>query len=91
MSVEALPGWEVEGPHFKSADRYLDADGDNPQAPWPGYGWPLGTECYWFRLRGHGKRLAATGLTVEDAEARASLLMGEHSGEPSLSGRTVGA
>ncbi len=73
--VSGEPGWTVEGPYYKDADHYLSRDGGNPAAPVPGYGWPLGTECYYFILTGHGLRLTATGATVDDAAARAGQLM----------------
>lgn len=62
---------EISGPHFKPSDRYLSSDGDNPLVPWPGYGWPLGSTCWYFRLTGEGRWLYATGHTVEQALARA--------------------
>ena len=71
----ALEGWEVEGPVFKDGDSYLAKDGTNPEAPWPGYGWPLGTKCWYYRLRGHGIRTCATGSTIEKARARAIAVM----------------
>lgn len=63
----------IDGPHFKGTDKYLDEDGDNPQAPWPGYGWPLGSECWYFLLKEEPPsfRYAATGVTVQDAWLRA--------------------
>lgn len=70
-------GWEISGPIFKRKSSYLDMDGDNPEAPWPGYGWPLGTTCYYFRMRGHGWRQCATGSTVEEARERVKTLMDE--------------
>lgn len=70
---EALSMW-VDGPHFKGEGTYLSADGDNPEAAWPGYGWPLGTECWYFRLNGRGRRLWATGTTVAKAWERAQEL-----------------
>jgi hypothetical protein len=39
-------GWNVIGPRFKNKEQYLSKDGDNPEAPWPDYGWPLDTESY---------------------------------------------
>lgn len=77
MSMELPVGWNADGPHFKSADTYLSKDGDNPEAPRPGYGWPLGTECWYFRLEGNGLILFATGSTVERAEARAFAITAE--------------
>jgi hypothetical protein len=78
MSEEAAldlpPGWTAEGPRFKDASMYLSSDGTNPEAPWPGYGWPLGTECWYYVLRGPGRRLYATGLTIESAARRAACL-----------------
>lgn len=60
----------VVGPFYKDEEHYLSKDGDNPEAPWPGYGWPLGTACWYFILEG-GYRWAATGSTVEKAWQRA--------------------
>lgn len=74
MSLDLPPGWTADGPRFKDADSYLSTDGDNPEAPWPGYGWPLGSECWYYVLRGHGRRLFATGLTRENAARRAQEL-----------------
>jgi len=71
----AREGWAIEGPDFKTRDQYLDKDGTNPEAPSPGYGWPLGTECWFFFLRGHGLRCFATGTTVEKARERAVAIM----------------
>lgn len=71
------PGWSVEGPTFKDAEQYLSRDGDNPEAPRPGYGWPLGTECWYYVLEGHGLRLFATGLTTESAARRAEVIAAE--------------
>jgi len=71
-------GWQVEGPKHKDADRYLSKDGDNPEAPWPGYGWPLGTECWYFVLTGHGARLFAAGSTAELAARRAEVVAEAH-------------
>jgi hypothetical protein len=62
-------GWTAEGPYFKGPDQYLSSDGTNPEAPWPGYGWPLGTECWFFILRGNS-RVIVTGLTAESAARR---------------------
>lgn len=62
---------EIDGPHFKDKDKYLSKDGDNPEAPWPGYGWPLNTTCWYFRLEDRGRLRWATGSTVEKAWARA--------------------
>lgn len=61
---------QIDGPFFKGEDNYLSMDGDNPEAPWPGYGWPLGTTCWYFRVEGR-RHLCATGTTVERAFARA--------------------
>lgn len=73
-----LAGVTLDGPHFKGDDKYLSKDGDNPEAPWPGYGWPLGSECwfYWVDFDG-GYSLVATGLTKESAFARARVLVQE--------------
>ena len=71
----ARPGWTITGPKFKDADHYLSKDGTNPDAPWPGYGWPLGSECWYFILEGHGWYLHATGLTRENAAERAEAVM----------------
>lgn len=72
QSKPTLPvGWTADGPHLKDGDGYLSKDGTNPEAPSPGYGWPLGTECWYFVLEGHGMRLFATGTTVEKASERA--------------------
>lgn len=71
-AVPRLPdGWSFDGPHFKDADHYLSKDGTNPDAPWPGYGWPLGSECWYFVLEGAGYYLYATGTTKEKAARRA--------------------
>jgi hypothetical protein len=67
----AAAGWEIVGPFHKDAESYLSKDGTNPEAPEPGYGWPLGTECFYYVLRGHGLRLHATGSTIGKAERRA--------------------
>lgn len=71
--------WTVDGPHFKDADQYLSHDGTNPEAPSPGYGWPLGTECWFYELEGRHDgqriRLCATGLTRESAAKRAQAIM----------------
>jgi hypothetical protein len=69
--LDLPPGWTADGPRFKDASMYLSSDGTNPEAPHPGYGWPLGTECWYYVLRGPGRRLYATGLTVESAALRA--------------------
>lgn len=74
------PGWTAEGPRFKDASMYLSDDGSNPEAPWPGYGWPLGTECWYYVLRRSGRRLYATGLTAESAARRAAQLTEEDAG-----------
>lgn len=66
--------WHVEGPFFKDEQSYLSKDGDNPEAAQPGYGWPLGSRCWYFRLEGRGRILHATGLTVESAARRAEAL-----------------
>ena len=71
LTLIADAGWEVDGPHFKGADSYLSKDSTNPEAPAPGYGWPLGSECFYYVLRGHGMRLFATGSTMEKALERA--------------------
>ncbi len=68
-------GWTIDGPHFKDAQHYLSRDGTNPEAPNPGYGWPLGSECWYFTLEGQGLRLCATGLTEESASLRAKAIM----------------
>jgi hypothetical protein len=65
----------ITGPHFKDESHYLSHDGDNPQAPWPRYGWPLGTECWYFYLEVEGRRLWATGITVMNAWQRAIYLV----------------
>jgi hypothetical protein len=70
-ALDLPPGWTADGPHFKDADSYLSKDGANPEAPWPGYGWPLGSECWYYVLRKQGLRLHVTGLTVESAARRA--------------------
>jgi hypothetical protein len=77
VSVYVRPreGWTVAVPRFKDKDHYLASDGTNPDAPWPGYGWPLGSECWYYVLRGHGLRLHATGLTQESAARRAEEIM----------------
>jgi len=62
-----LAGWDISGPYFKTSLQYLSRDGDNPEAPWPGYGWPLGTECWFFNMEGHGYLRTATGLTIQSA------------------------
>jgi hypothetical protein len=71
--------WTIDGPHFKDADSYLSHDGTNPEAPSPGYGWPLGTECWYYELEGRRGwervRLCATGLTRESAAQRAQAIM----------------
>lgn len=73
--LSKLPaGWEVEGPHFKDHTTYLSHDGTNPEAPEPGYGWPLGTECWYYVLNGHGLRLHATGSTELKALERALVI-----------------
>lgn len=61
----------IRGPMFKDGSTYLSSDGHNPEAPRPGYGWPLGSECWYFYLEGSGARRWATGLTVESAWNRA--------------------
>lgn len=63
------PGWTVDGPFFKDKDHYLSDDGANPEAPWPGYGWPGGTECWWYRLGGP-THLIVTGSTMNKAARR---------------------
>ena len=68
--VYAIEDWDVKGPFFKNSEQYLSRDGDNTEAPWPGYGWPLGTECYFFVAEGNGHRVIATGVTVESAWRR---------------------
>lgn len=65
------PGWTADGPYFKGTESYLSADGANPEAPWPGYGWPLGSECWFYVLHHQGLRLHVTGLTAESAARRA--------------------
>jgi hypothetical protein len=65
-------GLNINGPAFKNGETYLSKDGDNPEAPWPGYGWPLGTECWYYRIEGLGSRKYATGLTPVSALARAT-------------------
>lgn len=71
----ALPDeWTFDGPHFKGSNSYLSVDGTNPEAPHPGYGWPLGSECWYFELVGDGWRLFATGLTVQSAARRAEAI-----------------
>lgn len=75
IEIRVRPGWTVRGPKFKSKDSYLDQDGTNPEAPAPGYGWPLGSECWWYMLDGHGLRLVASGATRESAAARAEAVM----------------
>lgn len=69
--LDLPPGWTAHGPHFKDASMYLSKDGTNPEAPWRGYGWPLGSECWYYVLRGSGRQLYATGLTAESAALRA--------------------
>jgi hypothetical protein len=64
---ELLSGWDITGPRFKNAGKYLSKDGDNPEAPLPDYGWPLGSECWFFIMEGNGYRLFATGLTPSSA------------------------
>lgn len=65
-----MSGFDITGPRFKNADQYISKDGDNPEAPWPGYGWPLGSECWYFHVEGHGRRAIATGLTIASALER---------------------
>lgn len=74
MDTNPWEGWTISGPHHKDNLHYISRDGDNPFAPKPGYGWPLGTECWFFHLEGHGLRLVATGHTVEGAFHRAAFL-----------------
>lgn len=74
MRVDVAEGWEIDGPFFKDAASYLSKDGTNPEAPAPGYGWPLGSECWYYELRGCGLRLCATGLTRESAARRAEAI-----------------
>ncbi len=63
-------GWDITGPFAKGKDQYLSKDGTNPEAPWPGYGWPLGSECWYYVLEDRRYSLIATGLTRESALAR---------------------
>lgn len=70
-ALDLPPGWTADGPRFKGSGSYLSADGTNPEAPWPGYGWPLGSECWYYVLRGRGLVLYVTGLTAESAARRA--------------------
>lgn len=79
---ERADGWTVTGPEFKPSNKYMARDGDNPEAAWPGYGWPLGSECWFYRLEGHGWRLIATGLTRESAAARVEVLIERHADTP---------
>lgn len=71
MTPDLPGGWSADGPYFKGPDKYLSKDGANPEAPWPGYGWPLGSECWYYVLTGHGYQLHVTGLTKESAARRA--------------------
>lgn len=78
MTELDIDGLRITGPHFKATDRYLSKDGDNPEAPWQGYGWPLGTECWYFHMESEtGSVRYATGKTVESAEARARKIASE--------------
>lgn len=76
-AVPVLPaGWSYDGPRFKDEDSYLSKDGTNPEAPWPGYGWPQGSECWYFVVRGTAPEgyevwLVITGLTAASAARRA--------------------
>ncbi len=72
--LDKLSGWDITGPRFKGPMQYLSRDGDNPEAPWPDYGWPLGSECYYFIMEGHGYRKFATGSTPTRALDRALYL-----------------
>jgi hypothetical protein len=74
--ILVIEGWDVDGPHFKDGDSYLSKDGTNPEAASPGYGWPLGSECWYYVLLGQGWRLHATGTTVEKAADRARAIAG---------------
>lgn len=75
---QLLSGWDVRGPFFKNSEQYISSDRDNPEAPWPGYGWPLDTECYFFQMHGHGRRLCATGVTPASALDRVLFLAERH-------------
>lgn len=81
------PGWTAAGPYFKDADHYLSCDGDNPEAPAPGYGWPLGSECWYYVLtkEGRGLRLRPAGLTRESASRRAEQLARQYEDVPRTS------
>lgn len=74
LNVAIVKGWTITGPKFKRREQYLSRDGDNPEAPWSGYGWPLESECYWFLLEGFGYRRCATGLTIQSALNRAIMI-----------------
>jgi hypothetical protein len=73
-----LSGWDVEGPFFKDKEHYLSRDGDNPESPWVGYGWPLNTECWYFVLEGYGLRKIATGITIKSALEQMIVLCGNY-------------
>ncbi len=71
-ALDLPDGWTpADGPYFKDAEHYLSKDGANPDAPVPGSGWPLGSECWYYVLRRRGMRLHVTGLTAEKAARRA--------------------
>jgi hypothetical protein len=70
----AISETNISGPYFKDETSYISKDGDNPEAPWPGYGWPLETECWWFAVECGCRRVIATGLTHDSAIRRAVLL-----------------
>ncbi len=67
--------WRIDGPFFKPAEEFLAADGECPEAPAPGYGWPLGSECCYFKVYGFGWRAYATGLTLPSALRRAATVI----------------
>jgi hypothetical protein len=72
VNAEALDAVRtIEGPFWKSPGHDLSKDGDNPEAPWPGYGWPLGTECWYFVvMSGWRRRWWTTGSSVAKALER---------------------
>lgn len=80
--ADRLAGWTVTGPRFKDGDHYLSKDGDNPEAPWPKYGWPLGSECWYYLMEGFDRRFYATGLTPEQTAAPAPAMQCTRCGSP---------
>lgn len=73
--LAVMRGVDLEGPFLKRDNHYLSRDGDNPEAEWPGYGWPLGSVCWWYRIRVDECGEVATGLTPQSAFDRAMFII----------------